>query len=491
MPLMFSCNGPRFPGLLWKIILIGAFIFFAQIGFTKVTDNSWDWSKINTADIHFKPDFIFGVAGAGHQYLGAINCPHSNWASWDYARDDKGNPRISGGQHSGVACDFWNYLDHDIALMKKMQLKAFRFSIEWADIEPSPGKINEAAIRQYHILCDKLLASGIQPVLTLHHFTHPIWFEEMGGFEEEENITYFIDYCKRMVRELGSKVKMWATFNEPGVYVFQSYIRGVWPPGKKELNTGVTVLKNILQAHVQAYKAIKALAGADDLNIGLVHSISQFDAYNNNYFERQVCLYTNLLFHEAITHFFSTGIYKVQFPLIANMLWECPEAPGTLDYFGLNYYSRVVIRIDPFNLKFGQEFLEHETKTDSSYAEYAQGLYRAIKDVSERIKVPRGIYITENGIPDHKDDRRKLFIERYLYALYKAIKDGYDVRGYFYWSFLDNFEWTEGYDLKFGLYEVNMKTQERTLRDGAQAYIRVIEQTYNKKNNPTELINFK
>lgn len=169
----------------------------------------WDWSTINPDAVHFNKDFIFGTAVSEYQVSGAGNCPDAQWAVWDYAKDSKGNPRIMHGDRSGKACDFWHTYKADIELLKKMKVKSFRFSIEWSTIEPHKGRINQAAIKHYHDLLDELIAANIKPVVSLHHFTHPIWFEELGAFEKEENIAYFVDFAQSMVREYRDKVMLW------------------------------------------------------------------------------------------------------------------------------------------------------------------------------------------------------------------------------------------------------------------------------------------
>lgn len=464
-------------------------ILLAGVASADLGEFHWDWSKIDTESISFHKDFLLGTAVSMYQVAGGES---SNWATCNTAKDQKGKPRISHGQVTGKACDFWNHLDEDIQKLVDMKVKAFRFSIEWADIEPQEGQYDVAALARYHDLCDRLANVGIKPVVTLHHFVHPTWFEDKGAFEKEENITYFVTYAREMVKEFGDKVSMWATFNEPGVYVFQGYVRGVWPPFKSiglpvikyympELTFNFMyikhagyVLKNMLQAHVQAYQAIKKLPNGNKHTVGIVHSITQFDPFNRgDMVEETVCYYTNNMFHDAITQFFSTGSFRFGMP-VGLVSYENSQATNSLDYFGINYYSHVTISTK------GQVYRDHEIRTDMPYGIHAEGLYRSIADVSDRIAAPQGIpiYITENGIADGKDDRRELFIKRYMYALKKAVNDGYDVRGYFYWSLLDNFEWSEGYDMQFGLYEVDFKTQERKLRKGAQAYLDIIERSY-------------
>lgn len=436
----------------------------------------WDWTTINVAKISFDKKFIFGVAGAAYQYLGSENSPNSNWT--DFRILDKASQEF--GSKAGVSADFWNHLDDDIALMKEMKIKAFRFSFEWGDIEPEQGNYDHQAIAKYHDLFGKLREHGIEPFMTLHHFTHPKWFEAMGGFEHEKNIEYFVNFCSFMVQEFGDDVRMWATFNEPTLYATQGYIWSVWPPHQMNIASAGIVLKHILQAHVAAYHSMKKKK--PDVRIGFVHSVMQFDPYHAwNPLERIACYYLNRIYHDVVVNFFSNGTYAFNIPFYVNITAENADAPHTIDFFGINYYSHVLLKTD----LFGEDILKiayrpEEIKTDTDLVIYPEGLYRAIQDVSDRLtsKLHIPIYITENGIADVRDDRRALFIERYLYALHKAIEDGYDVRGYFYWSLLDNFEWHLGYSMKFGLYHIDFQTQKRSLRCGANVFLDVIKKTY-------------
>lgn len=444
--------------------------------FLGASELRWDWNTIDVDAIRFKPNFIFGTAVAEHQVSGSFE---SNWSRVDGAVDKKGKTRIANGDKCGVACDFWNRYEQDIELLKELKIKAFRFSVDWSMIEPVQGQFNQAAIDHYHDLCDKLIAAGIAPVVTLHHFVHPVWFEDMGAFEDESNNHHFVNFCTRMVKEFGNKVALWATFNEPGVYVFQGYIMAKWPPFKHGINRAGLVTLNMLKAHVDAYQAIKALPQGKNIKVGLVHSITHFDPYNDNFIERQGCNLLNGLFHESITKFFETGNFEWYCPVLSSIEYQNSDAKRALDFFGINYYSHILLRVD--SQEQGQAYRQDEIRTDMPYCIYPEGMYRAIVDVSKRIaraqKIP--IYITENGIADAKDENRELFIKRYIYAMHKAMEEGHDVRGYFYWSLMDNFEWTEGYKMKFGLYDVDFATQKRTLRNGSRSFLRIVENTYN------------
>ncbi|MCX6227339.1 MAG: glycoside hydrolase family 1 protein [Bacteroidia bacterium] len=434
----------------------------------------WDWSKIDTNKIAFPKDFIWGVATAAHQVEGYNT--NNQWYLWETAVDEKGNPRIAGGQKAGIACDHWNRYSQDIGLMKELGLRSYRFSVEWSRIEPAEGVFDTLAIKHYQDVCDSLIANGIVPMVTLHHFTNPIWFEKKGAFEKMENVADFVKFTEVVYLALKDRVTFWCTINEPAVYVVEGYFHGANPPGKKDPKLAAVVLRNILEAHVQAYWKIKSLPGGNQAKVGVVKNLTQNDPYRKWHLGDWI--FANLIdgvFNATTLDFLRTGKFRFNMPTMATLTDENPKAKGTLDFIGLNYYSHYNYKFS-FNLDqaFQAKLLPGEIKTDMDYASYPEGLYRAIKTVSQ-FRVP--IYITENGVADAKDDRRALFISQYLYTVSKAIADGFDIRGYYYWTLIDNFEWSLGYDMKFGLYSVDMNTQVRTLKEGARRYQEIIRQT--------------
>lgn len=478
--------------MLNKLMLISIFFVHANYSITSKsiskpipiqpdlskTELRWDWTKVNYNNIRFPKNFLFGFGTSEYQISGADNCPDSNWAHYEKQKKKNGKDCLE--FKSGKACDHWNVYKKDIALLKQFKINSYRFSIEWSNIEPQEGVFDRAAIKHYHDLFDLLKANNITPFVTLHHFTHPQWFENLGGFEREKNIQYFVRFCKVVFNEYKNKAKYWVTFNEPGVYVFQGYMRGVYPPGKTNTQLAGKVTRNILRAHVNTYNVLRAMEPSKEkAQIGIVHNITQFEPFNqNNKLEKTITYYLNHTFFEAVLDFFKTDKYKFKVPIFfANVKYEYKDAKSTLDFFGLNYYSHVLVS---WKSKKPQ-YRDGEIATDMPYGIYAEGMYRAINQAS-KIGVP--IYITENGIADAKDNRRELFLKQYLYAVSQAIKDGYDVRGYFYWSLLDNFEWDMGYDLKFGLFEVDLKTRERKLRKSGLYYKQVLENHYKRHNKP-------
>jgi beta-glucosidase len=463
-----------------KSLLLLLFVFLAGFSFLLVIliwqkenpELRWNWNKIDTAAISFPPGFLWGVATAAHQVEG--NCDNNNWSEWEKGRDENGQPRIKNAQKAGLSCDHWNRYKEDIRLMQESGVKAYRFSIEWSKIEPREGEFDQKALRHYEDVCDALIAAGIKPVVTLHHFTHPIWFEQKGAFIKAENIALWIRFCEHVFRRLQDKVHLWCTINEPEVFATQGYFMGVFPPGKKDPQLTGVVLQNLLEAHTQVYRALKKLPGGEKAQIGLVKNIFQFDPYRRwNFFDWLLSRQFNDLFTDSIIRFFTNGHFDLSIPGTMKVRHFNAAAPHTLDFIGLNYYSHLHVKFQ-WNAKdfFAFGHRADEIMTDMPYPIYAEGFYRAIKSVA-RLGVP--IYITENGIADAKDDRRDLFIRRYLYALSQAIKDGCDVRGYFYWSLLDNFEWAEGYDMKFGLYQVDFATQQRKLREGAKYFTQIVK----------------
>ena len=425
--------------------------------------------------ISIPKNFLWGTAISEYQVSGALGCPNSNWAEWEVIPRNS-TPHIAHGQLSGAACDFKNHYREYIEIMKQLQINAFRFSVEWSNIEPQEGIFSERGIDFYEEFCDALLEAHITPMITLHHFTDPLWFAEKGGFEKEENIAYFVRFSQKVFERLGNKVELWVTINEPTIYMFQGYLRGVFPPGKINPVTAITVIRNLLKAHTRTYRTLKQMPNGKIAQIGIVHQYLMFYPYSSwNLLERIPGLMFNYILNTAVLNFLKTGIFKINIPILFNCEYQAPKDQNILDFIGLNYYSRVIVKSQ---LSFTEPIIPScypdEIMTDMPYAMYPQGLYDAIAKMSE-LNVP--IYITENGIPDEKDDRRETFIKEYLASMGKAIKDGYDVRGYFYWSLMDNFEWDEGYIKKFGLCQVDFVTKTAKIRDGALCYPQIIQQS--------------
>ena len=437
----------------------------------------WDWDSIDVSDVQFPNGFLWGSATAAHQVDGGND--NNNWARWEKSFDENGRPRVHNGDSAGSAVEHWERFPEDIQRMRNdLGLKSYRFSIEWSRVEPKQGEFDPEAIAHYHDLIDALIEAGMEPMITLHHFTNPLWFEDLGGFEPEENIAHFVEFSKRMFEEYGSKVGRWCTINECGPYAVMGYGLGVFPPGVKKFQRMAVVLYHLMRAHTAVYDAIKAMPGGSDVQIGLVKNIFQFDPYSRwNVFHWILCRLADGAYNESIIGYLQTGRFRVSMPFLAKLDRSHPEDALKSDFVGLNYYSNLILSLF---MKREPPFEPHARKgqvlTDMPYAIYAEGFYRAFM----RLKpLGKPIIVTENGIADDRDDRRALWIRRYVYAMSQAIKDGVDVRGYHYWSLIDNFEWAEGWQMSFGLYANNRETQERRLREGSLAYRDIVAEWSN------------
>lgn len=433
----------------------------------------WDWDALEkqgklTAQAQWFPkNFLWGAGSSAQQVEG--NCFNNSWAAWE---EEKKLAK------AGCACDQWNLkqFKNDVQLMKKIGLNAYRFSIEWSKLEPAESIFDEDGFEHYVQVCQELVDNGIRPIITLHHYTDPLWFFDKGGFEKEENINYYVRFCAEIFKALNRFKPLWLTFNSPASYALNSYYRAQRPPGKKSLQTAMEVLSNMLNAHVSAYCAMKSID--QNSEIGILHNIFHLELGSRfNPLDHIARSIGNRLTHTAIYDFFSTGIFKVRIPGMVNVLKpkNC-SAQHALDFIGLNYYSHAYMRL------FKPLPSADEIPTDNpQYTIYAEGLYRAIEELTNEINAPLKkitgktipIYVTENGIATTDDAKRTLFFKRTLYALSQACKAFKNVKGYIHWAFLDNYEWGT-YEKKYGIYSVDFQTQQRTAKSGADHFKDVI-----------------
>lgn len=405
------------------------------------------------AKIEFPKDFYWGSATSAHQVEGNTN---NNWVAWEYknakrlAKEVKNKwevwqqkqfPEMFDNKNyiSGKAADHYNRYGEDFNIAKKLNHNAYRFSIEWSRIEPEKGKFNEAEIEHYRQVIMALKERGIEPFITLYHWTHPLWFEEKGAWLNKNASGYFERYAEKVVSEFKNEVKFWITINEPHVFASHSYLKGNWPPQSKSILQYFKVLKCLKNTHIQVYQKIKKVNNKAQVGI----------AKNNIYFEARGI--------NKILKFFADRHWN---------FWFLNKIKNYQDFIGLNYYFHNKIA----DFKFNQN--ENKKISDLGWEIYPQGIYYVLKDLK---KYNKPIYITENGLADAKDEKRADFIKKYLSYTLQAIRDDVDVRGYFYWSLLDNFEWDKGFWPRFGLIEVDYKTMERKIRPSALEYAEIIK----------------
>ena len=425
---------------------------------------------------HFGKDFLWGSATAAYQVEG--NCTNNNWSQFESAVDEHGRPRILNHQRAGIACDHWNRYKEDIQLMKALSLNAYRFSVEWSKIEPDQGKFNETALDHYEQVVEELLSNGIEPMITLHHFTNPIWFEEQGAFLQENSPDIFGQFVEHVIGRLGPKVRLWCTINEPSIYAVSGYFTADFPPALKDIKKTVIVFRNLLRAHTSAYTAIKSIES--QARIGLVVAITIFDPPNRwSLPDILVARLLNKNLNESHFIYLVDGRFNCSVPMMVKESYT-GGTKDAFDFIGLNYYTRFHRRFKPFS---NEKFIEltqssPERLTDMGWEIYPEGLYRALKMINRYTTKP--VYITENGIADDSDNKRAKFIKDHLLVLDKAIAEGMNIKGYFYWSLMDNFEWAYGFDKRFGLYHVDYHTQDRTLREGSRKYSEIIRESRDK-----------
>jgi beta-glucosidase len=419
----------------------------------------------------FPADFVWGVATSSHQVEGEN--ANNQWTEWEK------NGRIKSKDCVGFACDWWRNAEKDFDLAQSLGVNALRLSVEWSRIEPKEGHWDESALARYRQMLKALHERGIRPFVTLHHFTNPQWFEAKNGFANPESVRVFQRFTQRVVGALGDLCHDWATFNEPNVYVSLGYFLGEFPPGKKgRVIEAAQVTRNLCLAHAAAYHTIHSLQR--DANVGWAQHYVVFKPRRpESAVDRWLCGFIHRRFNDN----FAEGIHSGRAPFPLNKFGQSlPEVKGTCDFVGINYYSRLRVgfgRRSPKTLFLQISVPPHKPQGDSGievpYGEvYPQGLRQAVEHFAG-FKKP--VYILENGVPDREDRIRPWAIESIVSQMRGLLSEGIDLRGYFHWTLADNFEWNEGWHLRFGLYELDPATQVRRARPSAQVYERVIRES--------------
>ncbi|MFW5799771.1 MAG: glycoside hydrolase family 1 protein, partial [Spirochaetota bacterium] len=387
-------------------------------------------------EIKFPDSFLWGAASSSHQVEG--NNEYNQW--WEFEQRPHA---IKNGDASGIACDHYNRYEEDFQLLKELNHTAHRISFEWSRFYPeSPEELNQEAVTHYHKVLDKLHELEIEPFVTTFHFTLPIWFAKKGGFEEYENIKYYEKFVEFIAKEYKDKIKYWNTINEPAVYAYMSYQEGEFPPAKKNIMEAFTVLRNIIKAHGKAYHIIKEIN--PESKVGIVKSFPYFVAREiNNPLDRMASSMADWLINGAIIKALKTG--ELSIPM--GFFEQHDYIKNSNDFIGLNYYVR---KYSTLTNPGGTYTKSDNTRTTKmGWEVFPEGIYLTIMRLHRELNIP--VYITENGIATDDDSWRIEFIKSHLKETHRAIKEGADVRGYFYWSNIDNFEWAEGFSVRMGL----------------------------------------
>jgi beta-glucosidase len=413
--------------------------------------------------LRFPEGFLWGSGTAAHHVEGGND--NNQW--WDWEQQPG---RIWHGDRSGDACGWWHSAERDLATAADLGQNAHRLSIEWSRIEPRDGEFDPAAIARYREILSFIRERGMQPIVTLHHFTNPRWFEARGGWlhpDAPQRFNHFVAYA---VGALSDLCDMWVTINEPTVYAMQGYLLGIWPPGRSDTLAAWRVMAALLRAHAAAAITIHRIDPM--LRVGIAHHIRIMDPARPRSVDVGLAAVYDQIFNGIFLRAVDTG--RLIPPIGVGQ--AVPGLRGSCDFFGCNYYTRDHVTFDRrapamlFARRFTPDGLPRSdaTVTGEPYGEiYPQGLYRVLKRVS-RYRLP--IYITEVGVPDDDDDQRPAFMLSHLAAVHRAIGSGVDVRGVFWWSLIDNFEWSEGWALRFGLIAFDEKTGVRRVRRSGALY---------------------
>jgi beta-glucosidase len=398
--------------------------------------------------------FLWGAATSAYQVEGGIE--GNDWSEWEERPG-----AIRGGARAGRACLHWERFEEDLDLLRAIGLDTYRFSVEWSRLEPLPGRFDDAALEHYRAVAAACRARDITPMVTLHHFTNPRWFTALGGWETHANLPHFVRLARWVGAGLGDLVDYWITVNEPEVLGFYGYASGTWPPGVADRSRALVVIANLLEAHALASHALRESDRVDadgDGHATLIgvskHWVLLEPRHAWNPLDRFAAAVQRNVFNEAVVRALAGGPVDLSIPGATSVCRRVDSLAGSSDFLGLNYYTRWMVSL-----------LGKETRTakggaprsDLGWEVYPEGIERAI-EASGAFGLP--IVITENGVADADDRMRPDFIRSTLAAVDRARAAGADVRGYIHWTLMDNFEWADGYDGRFGLHAVDFDHPE-------------------------------
>lgn len=438
-------------------------------------------------ELRFPPGFVWGAATSSYQIEGSPLADGAGAGIWHRFSHTPG--RVANGWNGDVACDHYRRWPEDVALMKALGLGAYRFSLAWGRILPDgTGRVNQQGLDFYSRLVDALVAAGIKPMVTLYHWDLPAALDDRGGWLNPESVDWFADFAEVCFRALGDRVPQWCTINEPWVVVDGGYLYGVNAPGHRNLYETPLASHHLLEAHAEAVRRYRAIGRGQ---IGLVVNLEPKDPASERPDDVAAAERADVWMNPHYLDAVRFGRYPEGLRAMFAEAW--PEWPAErmarltepFDFLGINWYTRAITRHDDANppLSGARVVPPGAEVTETGWEVHAPSLLRTLLWVRERYgDLP--IVITENGaaMPDPpsarggrvEDPRRVRYLRDHLRAVHQAIQQGVDVRGYYAWSLLDNFEWASGLGKRFGLVHVNFETQQRTIKDSGWFYRDVI-----------------
>ncbi|KHJ37478.1 beta-glucosidase A [Pedobacter glucosidilyticus] len=427
----------------------------------------------------FDPHFKWGVSVAAYQIEGAHDADGKGPSIWDVFTSKRG--KVLNGDHGNIACDFYHRYTEDIALVKKLNIPNFRFSISWSRILPKgTGEVNPAGIAYYHQLIDECLAKGITPWITLYHWDLPQELEKQGGWTNRKVITWFEEFTRLCITTYGDKVHNWIVMNEPVVFTGAGYFLGLHAPGRRGMSNFLPAIHHATMAIAASARIIRQIK--PEANIGTTFSCSYLEPYRNLERDRKAVARVNALLNRLyIEPLLGLGYPVKELPVLKGLQkyilsGDLEKLSFDFDFIGIQNYTREIIKNSWLTPYIGASLIKAEKRkvpiTSMKWEVYPEAIYQMIKQFNAYPQIKK-LLITENGaaFPDVKTDgnihdtKRLNYLQDNIKQVLRAKKEGYKVDGYFVWTLTDNFEWAEGYHPRFGLIHIDFDTQERTIKD--------------------------
>ncbi|AJQ92269.1 GH1 family beta-glucosidase [Gynuella sunshinyii] len=431
-----------------------------------------------------KPGFIYGVATAAFQIEGANTADGRCESIWDRFCATPG--KVLNGDDGSIACDHYHRLEQDLDLIQSLGVDAYRFSVAWPRIEPAPDQWNEAGFEFYERLIDGLITRGIKPYLTLYHWDLPQYLEDKGGWINRETAYRFVRYAEKITERFGNKVVSYCTFNEPLCTAFVGYRWGIHAPGYADHKLGYQAAHHVLLAHGLALPYMRK--NAPEAEHGIVLNFTPAYPYQDTAADIEAVEYSDdadgfWFLHPLMTAEYPARVVQqdaVFMPVILPGDLEIIARP--IDFLGINYYSRKVVKANAQGLP--EQVHNEHPKTDIGWEIYPDGLTHLTQKMTRRYARLPPLLITENGAADNtepengeiNDTMRVHYYRQHLLAVHNAVESGVDIRGYFAWSLMDNFEWAYGYSMRFGIVHVDYQSQQRTLKKSGQSWQHFLRQ---------------
>ncbi|GAP05641.1 MAG TPA: glycoside hydrolase family 1 protein [Anaerolinea thermolimosa] len=417
------------------------------------------------AIFHFPTGFLWGTATSSHQVEG--NNRNNDWWAWE---EQPG--RILNGHRSGLACDWWGgRWREDLDRARETGQNAHRLSIEWSRVQPSADRWDEDALDHYRTILRGMHERGLMPIVNFFHFSLPLWLSEQGGWENDDTPALFARYVRKSVEALREYTSTWMTINEPNVYAYEGYLVGLFPPGKQDLQATMKVLYNLLRGHAMAYREIHNVQR--EARVGLALAVRPLrPAGPLTFLDSVAARLGSQFFNDAFADALIDGKLNMVFKT-----FRVPEAAGTQDYVGVNYYTMDLVR---FNLLRRKDFFTErffppgaELSDTGFIANVPEGMFETIR-WARKFKLP--ILVTENGVEDADDHLRPRYLIEHIHQVWRAVNYNWPVKGYFHWTLVDNFEWERGWTQRFGLWGLDVDTQQRIRRRSVDLYAAICRQ---------------